>query len=105
SPSYGHDSYVASDLDQSAPDPHDITTTAQWAALVEHHAAVEPMHLRGLFADDPDRAAALTTTGADLVLDWSKHRVTRDTLGLLVALARQAGLPERVQAMFTGAHI
>jgi glucose-6-phosphate isomerase len=96
---------VASDLDQTAPEHRDITTTAQWAALAEHHAAVEPLHLRDLFADDPERAAAMTTTGADLVLDWSKHRVTRDTPGLLVALARQAGLPERVEAMFAGAHI
>ena len=96
---------MASDLDQTAPEHHDITTTAQWAALAEHHAAVEPLHLRQLFADDPDRADALTTTGADLVVDWSKHRVTRDTLGLLIALAQQAGLPERVQAMFAGEHI
>ena len=96
---------VASDLDQTAPEHLDITTTAEWGALVEHHAAVEPLHLRELFADDPGRAAAMTATAVDLVLDWSKHRVTRDTLGLLVALARQSGLPERVQAMFSGAHI
>ena len=62
-------------------------------------------HLRELFAEDPGRVEALTATGADLVLDYSKHRITRDTLGLLTALARAAGLPERTEAMFSGQHI
>ncbi|MBW0098895.1 glucose-6-phosphate isomerase [Pseudonocardia sp. KRD-184] len=83
----------------------DIAATPEWAALTEHHAAVSGLHLRELFDADPERAAALTTTGADLVLDWSKNRVTRDTLPLLTALARAAGLPERTDAMFAGEHI
>src|SRR5919106_1821864 len=83
----------------------DITTTPEWAALAGHHAAVSARHLRELFDADPDRATALTATGADLVLDYSKHRITRDTLPLLIALARAAGLPERIEAMFTGQHI
>ncbi|QJY47644.1 glucose-6-phosphate isomerase [Pseudonocardia broussonetiae] len=83
----------------------DIAATPEWAALTEHHAAVSGLHLRELFDADPERAAALTTTGADLVLDWSKNRVTRDTLPLLAALARAAGLPERTDAMFAGEHI
>ena len=83
----------------------DITATPEWSALREHHAAVAGRHLRGLFAEDPDRASALTATGADLVMDYSKHRITRDTLGLLTALARRAGLPERTEAMFAGEHI
>lgn len=83
----------------------DIAATPEWAALSEHHAAVSGLHLRELFDADPERAAALTTTGADLVLDWSKNRVTRDTLPLLTALARAAGLPERTDAMFAGEHI
>src|SRR5918997_969197 len=83
----------------------DITSTPEWTALAEHHAAVAGRHLRELFADDPERATALTATGADLVLDYSKHRITRDTLPLLTALARAAGLPERTEAMFAGAHI
>src|SRR5918998_6949942 len=83
----------------------DITSTPEWTALAEHHAAVADRHLRELFADDPERATALTATGADLVLDYSKHRITRDTLPLLAALARAAGLPERTDAMFAGAHI
>ena len=83
----------------------DITSTPEWSALTEHHAAISGTHLREFFAHDPGRAAALTATGADLVLDYSKHRIDRDTLGLLTALARRAGLPERTEAMFSGAHI
>ncbi|MDT7704375.1 MAG: glucose-6-phosphate isomerase [Pseudonocardiales bacterium] len=83
----------------------DITATPEWTALTVHHAAFEPLHLRGLFAEDPGRAQVMTTTGADLVLDWSKHRVTRGTLPLLTALAERAGLPDRIRAMFSGEHI
>ncbi|MFC5992970.1 glucose-6-phosphate isomerase, partial [Pseudonocardia hispaniensis] len=83
----------------------DITVTREWSALVAHHREIAPLHLRDLFAADPGRAAAFTATGADLVLDYSKHRITRDTLPLLVALARRAGLPARIEAMFTGARI
>jgi glucose-6-phosphate isomerase len=83
----------------------DITATAEWSALAEHHKAVDGLHLRKLFDSDPDRAAAMTAGGADLVLDYSKNRITRDTLPLLTALARAAGLPERTEAMFSGKHI
>jgi len=85
--------------------PADITATPEWSALAEHHGAIADLHLRDLFADDPDRAEALTATGGDLVLDFSKHRITRDTLPLLTALARAAALPERTEAMFAGEHI
>jgi glucose-6-phosphate isomerase len=83
----------------------DITTTPEWTELAQHHAAVAPRHLRDLFADDPDRTAAMTASAADLVMDYSKHRITRDTLPLLTALARRAGLPDRIEAMFSGEHI
>ncbi|WP_338051767.1 glucose-6-phosphate isomerase [Pseudonocardia acidicola] len=85
--------------------PSDITATPEWAALAAHHEAVAPLHLRQLFADDPGRVDALTVSAADLVLDHSKHRITRETIPLLVALARAAGLPERIEAMFRGEHI
>ncbi|GAA4546938.1 glucose-6-phosphate isomerase [Pseudonocardia xishanensis] len=83
----------------------DITATPEWTALTEHHAAVGEQHLRALFDADPGRAAAMTAEGADLVLDYSKHRITAETLPLLVALAEAAGLPERITAMFSGEHI
>ncbi len=90
------------DTEQIAPS---ISGTHEWAAVAQHHAAVAPHHLRDLFADDPGRVEALTTSGADLVMDYSKHRITRDTVPLLTALARRAELPERIEAMFTGVHI
>ncbi len=90
------------DTEQIAPS---ITGTHELAAVAQHHAAVAPRHLRDLFADDPGRVEALTTSGADLVMDYSKHRITRDTVPLLTSLARRAGLPERIEAMFTGVHI
>ncbi len=86
-------------------DQTDITATPEWNEVAQHHAAVAPRHLRDLFADDPGRVEALTATGADLVMDYSKHRITRDTVPLLTALARRAGLPERTEAMFAGARI
>jgi glucose-6-phosphate isomerase len=83
----------------------DPTTTPAWAALTDHRAAVEPMHLRDLFADDPDRAARHTLTAGDLRIDWSKHRVTGDTVRLLLELAEQTGVAARRDAMFRGEHI
>jgi glucose-6-phosphate isomerase len=83
----------------------DITATSEWADVVAHHRTVADVHLRELFDSDPGRAEALTAAGADLVLDYSKHRITRDTLPLLIALARRAGLAERIEAMFSGQHI
>jgi glucose-6-phosphate isomerase len=85
--------------------PPDITSTPEWSALADHHAAVADRHLRELFDSDPGRVGALTATAADLVLDYSKHRITSETLPLLVALARRAGLPERIEAMFRGDRI
>ncbi|WP_043390766.1 glucose-6-phosphate isomerase [Mycolicibacterium llatzerense] len=83
----------------------DISTTAAWKALSAHHAAVETTTLRELFADDPDRGRELTLTVGDLYIDYSKHRVTRETLALLLDLARAAGLEQRRDAMFAGQHI
>ena len=83
----------------------DIATTPAWQSLTAHHAAVEATTLRELFADDPERGRELTLTVGDLYIDYSKHRVTRETLTLLLDLARAAGLEERRDAMFAGAHI
>ena len=82
-----------------------IDETPEWDALTAHHAAIGDRHLRELFADDPDRGTALTVSGADLYLDYSKNRLTSETIALLVALARRAGLRERIDAMFAGDHI
>ncbi len=76
-----------------------------WTALQAHHAAVAPRHLRELFAEDPGRGERLTLEAAGIYLDYSKHRITDETLGLLVNLAEQSGLRARIDAMFRGEHI
>ncbi len=83
----------------------DITTTDEWKALEQHHAEIGGTHLRDLFAQDPDRGRRMTVEAGDLYLDFAKHRVTDETLRLLVALAQRAGLPERIEAMFRGERI
>ena len=83
----------------------DITATPAWEALSRHHDDVAATDLRSLFAEDPARGTELALTVGDLYIDYSKHRVTRETLSLLLDLAREAGLPERRDAMFSGEHI
>ena len=83
----------------------DITETPAWHSLQRHHDAVAPKNLRELFAEDPARGTELTLRVGDLYIDYSKHRVTRETLGLLADLARAADLEGRRDAMFSGAHI
>jgi glucose-6-phosphate isomerase len=83
----------------------DLTGTPEWSALANHFEKVGQRHLRALFADDPARADRLTASGADLVLDYSKHRVSDKTLRLLMDVARAAGVEARRDAMFTGEHI
>lgn len=83
----------------------DITATAAWRKLQDHHAAVGGRHLRDLFAEDPERGRELIAQVGDLHIDYSKHRVTRETLDLLVQLAEAAELERRRDAMFGGEHI
>ncbi|TYP81890.1 glucose-6-phosphate isomerase [Blastococcus xanthinilyticus] len=83
----------------------DITATDEWRALVEHHRVVGSAHLRELFEGDPDRAGRMTGRVGDLHVDWSRHRVTDETMRLLVALAERAGVADRVAAMFRGEHV
>ncbi|MEH3078406.1 MAG: glucose-6-phosphate isomerase [Quadrisphaera sp.] len=84
--------------------PVDPTTTSAWTRLRAHHAELVP-DLRGWFAEDPDRSRRLTLDAADLHVDLSKNLVTDTTLSLLVQLAEEVRLPERLQAMFAGEHI
>jgi glucose-6-phosphate isomerase len=79
--------------------------TPAWEAVTKHHAALEGRHLRDLFAADPDRGDRLVAEAGDLFLDYSKHRVTDETLRLLLDLAETAGVRARIDAMFSGAHI
>ncbi len=83
----------------------DITATPAWNALVRHHDVIGHKHLREFFDEDPARGRELTLTVGDLYIDYSKHRVTRETLKLLVDLAKAADLESRRDAMFAGEHI
>jgi glucose-6-phosphate isomerase len=76
-----------------------------WAKLVAHHAEVAPRHLRELFGEDPARGERFTAEGAGLFLDYSKNRITDETMELLLTLARESGLQERRAAMFAGERI
>jgi glucose-6-phosphate isomerase len=82
-----------------------LTESAAWRALQAHHATIKEAHLRTLFADDPGRAARFTVEGAGLTLDYSKNRITEETVRLLVQLARERGVMERRDAMFRGKKI
>lgn len=83
----------------------DVVATPAWSALQKHHDEIGDKHLREFFAEDPARGTELALTVGDLYIDYSKHRVTRETLKLLVDLARAAGLEQRRDAMFNGVHI
>jgi len=76
-----------------------------WRALEQHFAQVGTIHLRQLFASDPSRGQRLTLEAEGIYLDYSKNRVTDETLKLLFALAKEAGLSERIDAMFRGEKI
>src|SRR5690349_22700491 len=76
-----------------------------WQALKRHHEEIAGVHLRELFASDAGRGERLTAEAAGLYLDYSKNRVTDETMRLLVALAEESGVAERRDAMFRGDRI
>jgi glucose-6-phosphate isomerase len=82
-----------------------LTQLPAWKALQTHFETIRTKHLRELFAADPGRGTRLTTEAAGIYFDYSKHRVTDETLKLLLELAKQSGLEERREAMFTGEKI
>lgn len=76
-----------------------------WKALEKHFSEVSPRHMRDLFAEDPKRFEKFSVRLGDLLLDYSKNRITEETLSLLMALAREAGLKEWIEKMFKGEKI
>ena len=76
-----------------------------YRALAAHHDSIAPQHLRDLFAADPGRAERFTREACGLYVDLSKHRITQETLDLLVSLAEATGVEARRDAMFRGEHI
>jgi glucose-6-phosphate isomerase len=81
------------------------TKRTAWSALASHYKAVSKLHLRQLFADDPKRGERLAVEAVGLYLDYSKNRITDETLQLLLQLAEESGLRERIDAMFHGEKI
>src|SRR5258705_53020 len=82
-----------------------LTERAAWKALGTHYSKIKDSHLRQLFAADPKRGERLTTEAVGIFLDYSKHRITDETLKLLIQLAEESGLRERIEAMFRGEKI
>jgi glucose-6-phosphate isomerase len=83
----------------------DISATPAWSALQQHHRQIGGTHLRQLFDEDPNRGREFNVTIGDLYIDYSKHRISRETLRLLIDLARTAQLEQHREAMFNGKHI
>ena len=79
-----------------------LTALPAWRALAAHHRKIKDTHLRELFVNDPKRGERLTAEAVGLFLDYSKNRITSETLSLLVQLAQQTGLRARIEAMFRG---
>ena len=79
-----------------------ITQRPAWRALATHYRQIKDVHLRTLFAHDPERGERFTADAVGLYLDYSKHRITDETLRLLLSLAAESGLAERIDAMFRG---
>ena len=77
----------------------------EWQALERRHGEIGKVHLRDLFGGDPDRGERLTAEGVGLYLDYSKNRISNETIALLVRLAEESGLRERTEAMFRGDRI
>src|SRR4249920_2667724 len=82
-----------------------LTDRAAWKNLEAHYRKVRDRHLRALFADDPTRGERMTAEAVGIYLDYSKNRITDETLALLLQLAEESGLRARIDAMFRGEKI
>jgi glucose-6-phosphate isomerase len=82
-----------------------LTEAPAWQALTEHQRDMVDVHVRGLFDRDPERFERFSLMMGDILFDYSKNRITEETMSLLMALAREVNLAERIEAMFTGEKI
>src|SRR5665648_335311 len=82
-----------------------LSQRSTWQALKNHYQAIKNIHLQNLFDEDPQRGERLNVQAVGLYADYSKHRITDETLRLLLDLARESGLEDRRVAMFTGEKI
>ncbi|MCF6265057.1 MAG: glucose-6-phosphate isomerase [Desulfuromusa sp.] len=83
----------------------ELTRLPAWQALLDHHQSIENLHLRDLFSEDLQRFEKFSLKFDDILFDFSKHRITDTTLELLIDLAKQAGLQEKIDKMFAGEKI
>ena len=79
-----------------------LTQRPAWKALQDHFQKVKSLHMRNLFADDPQRAERFSLEALGIYLDYSKNRITGETIPLLLDLAKSSGLQGRIEAMFRG---
>jgi glucose-6-phosphate isomerase len=96
---------MATHATPGAADLEPLTERKSWKALRTHHESIRDVHLRTLFAADPKRGVRMTVDAAGLFLDYSKNRVTDETIRLLLDLAEESGLRPRIDAMFRGEKI
>jgi glucose-6-phosphate isomerase len=82
-----------------------LTQRPAWKGLAEHYQSIRSLHLRQLFANDPGRGERFAAEAAGIYLDYSKNRITDETVGLLLQLAEECGLRGRIAAMFRGEQI
>src|SRR5512136_2117792 len=82
-----------------------LTQLPAWKALEAHYSKIRELHLRKLFADDPKRGERMVAEACGIYFDYSKHRITGETLSLLQQLAEESGLRVRIDAMFRGEKI
>ncbi len=82
-----------------------LTARKAWKALEDHHRKIHREHLRTLFEKDPERGERLTAQAAGIFLDYSKNRITDETVRLLIQLAEESDLRSRIDAMFRGEKI
>jgi glucose-6-phosphate isomerase len=90
---------------KTRPSKRAVKTIATWTTLDAHYKKVSKLHLRELFAKDPKRGERMTVEAVGLFLDYSKNRITGETLKLLLKLANEAGMKQRIKAMFNGEKI
>jgi glucose-6-phosphate isomerase len=93
---------MATSAGASGDAPGPLTKLASWKALQTHYEKIRGLHLRNLFADDAGRGERLTAEAAGIFLDYSKNRITDETVQLLLRLAAESGLRQRIDAMFRG---
>jgi len=85
--------------------PVALTMLPEWSALSGHYESIRKTNIKNLFENDPSRASRFSVQGAGLFLDYSKNRITSETMEMLLALSKRCGLPEKIAAMFNGEKI